>query len=43
MQPRMRLKNRNTLGRKKCEKALTSPIPLPAVFLCALIGRSPDS
>jgi hypothetical protein len=39
----MRLKNRNTLGRKKCEKALTNPIPLPVVFLRTLIGRSPDS
>ena len=33
MQPRMRLKNRNTLGKNKCEKALTNPIPLPVVFL----------
>ena len=38
----MRLENRNTLGRKKCEKALTNPIPLPVVFLCELLGRSPD-
>ncbi len=43
MQPRMRLKNRNTLGENKCEKVLTNPIPLPVVFLCELLGRSPDS
>ena len=39
----MRLKNRNTLGKNKCEKTLTKPIPLPVVFLCELLGRSPDS
>ena len=38
----MRLKNRNTIGEKNVKKVLTNPIPLPVVFLCELLGRSPD-
>ena len=43
MQPRMRLISKKYFRRKKCEKTLTNQIPLPVVFLCELLGRSPDS